>query len=63
MRDYERFEVTVTFDERRGYVAIAPEWQAELDHPFTSCLVPDREALAPTTKLDANTLANRGYYK
>ena len=22
---YERFEVTVTFDERRGYVASAPE--------------------------------------
>jgi len=38
MRD-ERFEVTVTFDERRGYIASAPE----LRHPryclttFASC--------------------------
>ena len=31
MRD-ERFEVTVTFDERRGYIASAPE----LRHPIVA---------------------------
>ena len=29
MRD-ERFEVTVTFDERRGYIASAPELRSDL---------------------------------
>jgi hypothetical protein len=48
LRD-DRFEVSVTFDERRGYVASAPELRSPVTRsPWTDCAAASRCCCCPT---------------